>query len=173
MFEIIRSKRRVVGILCNHIITTNLLVLLLKTKSIITAFLLVIGIVSEAMAVAVKRWTPLLFSCQSCCWRTLLLLHNNGWWSLQNWRVRSAVCRPILWSHHYESECRKPAAADAGSSGSEGQRERWMEQSEWNPPRHLHRRSLCTIKQNIITCKWSVRLTEVPPAATIVQRTRI
>ena len=58
------------GILCDHIITTNLLVLLLKTKSIITAFLLVIGIVREALAVVVKRWTPVLFSCQ------ILLLNN-------------------------------------------------------------------------------------------------
>ena len=58
------------GILCDHIITTNLLVLLLKTKSIMTAFLLVIGIVREALAVVVKRWTPVLFSCR------ILLLNN-------------------------------------------------------------------------------------------------
>jgi len=45
-------------------------VLLLKTKSIITAFLLVIGIVREALAVVVKRWTPVLFSCR------ILLLNN-------------------------------------------------------------------------------------------------
>ena len=100
MFEKIRSKRRIVGIRSDHAYnTTHLLVLSLTTTSTTTAFLLVIGIVREALVVAVKRWPPLLFSCQSCCWRTLLLLHNNGWWSFQKWIWRTGpgvLSTPIL-----------------------------------------------------------------------------
>ena len=66
----IRSKRRIVGIGSDDIDNaTNLLLLLLTTKTTATAVLLVIGIVRETLAVVMKQWTPLIFSC-----RILLLM---------------------------------------------------------------------------------------------------
>ena len=96
----IRSKRRIVGIRSDHVYsTTNLLVLLLTTATATatTVFLLVIGIVREALVAAVKQWTPLLFSCR------ILLLKNdvaNGYGEQEQ---EQECFRPRFWSHRYRA----------------------------------------------------------------------
>ena len=89
--EKIRSKRRIVGIRSDQ------------------------GF-REAMAVMVKRWTPLLFSCQ---------ISNNEWRSVQKGYVKQEqeCFWPLFWSHRYRANGTVTSNEKAFSAG--GANVRW------------------------------------------------
>ena len=97
--------------------TTNLMLLSLTTISTTT----------EAHAVSVKRWTPLLFSCQ---------ISNNEWRSVQKGYVKQEqeCFWPLFWSHHYRANGTVTSNEKAFSAG--GANVRWNSTMMLNDPKN-------------------------------------